>query len=210
MLAELASHHSLDVMSLKVLVKSKGADRVLKPLRKEMVDLIPDESTLLEVGCGTGDLLFQSASKISSGFGVDINPAMIKFAESKRKAMSLEHIHFECLDALKMAPQSFDIATATLCLHELPMQKACDLLKRMVHTSTVVLIADFTAAKSTFGRMSIEVDELMSGHYRNYKLYRKMGEMPFYAKEVGANVHEEIPSSIDGISIWRIGSHASA
>ena len=194
-------------MNLKVLVKSKGADRVLKPLREELTGLIPEEATVFEVGCGTGDLLLQSASKISSGLGVDIDPAMIKFAESRRNAMGFDHLNFECIDALTMAPQFFDIATATLCLHELPMQKACDLLKMMVQNSNMVLVADFTAAKSIFGRISIECDELMSGHYRNYKRYREMGEVPFYAKKVGVKVYQEIPSTIDGISIWRIASN---
>lgn len=194
----------INVMSLKVLVKSKGADRVLKPLRRELTGLIPQDATVFEVGCGTGDFLMQSASKISAGFGIDIDPAMIKFAESRRKAMSLDHINFECRDALKLSPQSFDIATATLCLHELPVQKACDLLQMMVENSKMVLVADFTAAKSLFGRISIEVDELMSGHYRNYRLYRRIGGMPFYASKVGAKVCQEIPSVIDGISIWHI------
>jgi len=195
-------------MNLKVWIKSKAADRVLSPLRKELIELITDDSTLLEVGCGTGNLLFLSAQKISSGHGVDIDQGMIEFAESKRKENGLKHLSFECIDALKMTPRQFDIATSTLCLHELPKQKACDILKMMVDNSKIVLIADYTEAKSTFGKISIEFDELISGHYCNYKNYRKSGEIPFYAEEVGAIVHQKIASAIDGISIWRISSNA--
>lgn len=193
-------------MSFKVWIKSKAADRVLSPLRKELIGLIKENSTLLEVGCGTGDLLFQSAHKISSGYGVDIDQGMIEFAESKKKETNLNHLSFECNDALKIAPRQFDIATSTLCLHELPKKKACDLLKMMVDNSNMVLVADYTEAKSTFGKISIEFDELISGHYRNYKNYRKFGEIPSYAEEVGAIVQQEIKSVIEGISIWRIGS----
>ncbi|WCN15065.1 methyltransferase domain-containing protein [Marinomonas mediterranea] len=193
-------------MSFKVWIKSKAADRVLSPLRKELIELVEENATLLEVGCGTGDLLFKSAHKISSGYGVDVDQEMIGFAELKRKATNLNHLSFECNDALKMAPRQFDIATSTLCLHELPKQKACDLLKMMIDSSNMVLVADYTEAKSTLGKISIEFDELISGHYRNYKNYRRFGEIPSYAEEVGAIVKQEIKSAIDGISIWRIGS----
>ncbi len=195
-------------MYFKVWLKSKAADRVLSPLRKQLIELIEEESTLLEIGCGTGDLLFQSAPKISSGYGVDIDQGMIEFAESKRKENNFKHLAFECIDALQLAPRKFDIATSTLCLHELPEKKACDLLKLMVDNSKIVLIADYTEAKSTLGKMSIEFDELLSGHYRNYKHYRKCGEIPSYAGKIGATVQQEIASVIEGISIWRISKHA--
>lgn len=197
-------------MNFKVWLKRKAADRVLSPLRMELIELIEQDSTLLEVGCGTGDLLFQSASKISFGCGVDIDKGMIDYAESKRRESNLNNLNFECIDALQIAPQQFDISTSTLCLHELPEQKACDLLKMLVDNSKMVLVADYTEAKTTFGKLSIEFDELLSGHYRNYRHYRNSGEIPSYAEKIGAIVHQEIASVIDGISIWRISMAAMA
>jgi len=84
------------------------------------------------------------------------------------------------------------------------------LLKMMVANSKMVLIADYTEAKTTVGRLSIECDELLSGHYRNYKQYRKSGEISSYAEKIGANVHKEIASVIDGVSIWVISNDATA
>jgi len=142
------------------------------PLRQELVELIEHDSTLLEVGCGTGALLFQVAGKISSGHGVDLNQGMIKYAESKRQ------------------------------------KQACSLLKMMVETSEMALIADFTEAQSTLGRLSIEFDELLSGHYRNYRQYRRNGEIPSYASKIGASVHKEITSVVEGISIWLVSNNS--
>jgi SAM-dependent methyltransferase len=195
-------------MKFKVWLKSKAADRVLSPLRKELSNLVENGSSLLEVGCGTGDLLFQSASKISFGYGVDIDQDMIDYAESKRQKNNLSHLSFECVDALKIAPRQFDFSNSTLCLHELPEKKACELLEMMVNNSNLVLIADYTAAKSTLGKVSIEFDEMISGHYRNYRRYRKCGEIPSYAEKIGATVQQEIESVIEGISIWVISKNA--
>lgn len=197
-------------MNFKVWLKSKAADRVLLPLRKELGELIDQQSSLLEVGCGTGDLLFQAASKISFGYGVDIDQGMIDYAEAKKQENNLNHLSFDCIDALQIVPRHFDISTSTLCLHELPEKEACELLKMMVKNSNLVLIADYTAAKSTLGKISIEFDEMLSGHYRNYKHYRKRGEIPAYAEKIGAMVQQEIESVIEGISIWLISKKAMA
>lgn len=191
-------------MNFKAWFKSNTADRVLLPLRMELVELIEPRCTLLEVGCGTGDLLFQAAGKIKSGHGIDIDRGMITHAESNRQKQKLDKLSFECIDALSMTPRKFDISTSTLCLHELPRQKACALLKMMVDNSDRVLVADFTRAKSASGRLGIEFDELISGHYRNYRQYRRGGEIPSCAREIGATVHREIASVVDGISIWQI------
>jgi len=195
-------------MSFKAWFKNNTADRILLPLRQELVELIEHDSTLLEVGCGTGALLFQVAGKISSGHGVDLNQGMIKYAESKRQKHNMSNLSFQCINALAMAPRKFDISTSTLCLHEMPEQQACSLLKMMVETSEMALIADFTEAQSTLGRLSIEFDELLSGHYRNYRQYRRNGEIPSYASKIGASVHKEITSVVEGISIWLVSNNS--
>lgn len=192
-------------MTFKAWFKNNTADRVLLPLRQQLVDLIDKDSTLLEVGCGTGDLLFHAAEKISSGHGIDLDQGMISFAESKRQERNLTHLSFECIDALAMPPRKFDISTSTLCLHEMPEQHACALLKTMVDHSDMALVADFTDAESAIGRLSIEFDELLSGHYRNYRHYRSSGEIPAYAAKIGARIQREIRSDVDGIAIWLVG-----
>lgn len=199
---------SISIMTLKVWIKSRAADRVLAPLRRELLELIEQDSTLLEVGCGTGDLLFQSAPKIRLGYGIDLDHEMIDFAEKKRIERNLNHLRFECIDALKIAPKQYDISTSTLCLHELGEKSAYRVLELMVNNSKKVLIADYTKAKTFSGRLGIEIDELFSGHYRNFKQYQKNGEITSYADHVGATIDRVVPSIIDGIFIWVINGKA--
>ena len=197
-------------MKLKVWIKSRVADRALAPLRKELLELIDHDSSLIEIGCGTGDLIFQSAPIIRCGYGVDLDSDMIDYAEGKRRQKELNHINFECINALKLTNSKYDIATSTLCLHELCEQDACDLLKMMVNNSKKVLIADYTKAKSFSGKLGIELDEMLSGHYGYFKRYRMNGEIPSYASKIGATIDRVLASTIDGISIWVINGKVNA
>ncbi|XHR82608.1 MAG: glycosyltransferase [Gloeotrichia echinulata GP01] len=54
--------------------------------------LIPTESNVLEIGCGTGDLLASLNPKL--GVGIDLSPQVITIAEEKYPSLS-----FYCLDA---------------------------------------------------------------------------------------------------------------
>jgi len=192
-------------MNLKVWLKAKGADRVLAPLRRELIELMEKDASVLEIGCGTGDLIFQSSEIISRGLGVDLDNNMIEYAEGKKRERGLHHISFKCIDASELKTGIYDISTSTLCLHEMGKNKACELLKMMVENSNKALIADYTEPKTLSGKFGIEFDEMLSGHYGNFKKYRKNGGIPFYAGQIGAKIHKVLPSSIDGISIWILG-----
>lgn len=191
-------------MKFRVWLKSRMADRVLAPLREEIVSLIEQDSNLLEIGCGTGDLLFRSADKLNHGLGIDIDEAMIAHAVARKAASDLNNIDFACVDAAEMHARHYDIVCSTLCLHEMGERDACRVLEKMVDISGQVIIADYSTAKTLSGRVGIELDEMFSGHYRNFRNYRKNGEIPAYAARVGAVVRDETASVIDGVSIWQI------
>jgi hypothetical protein len=88
--------------------------------------------------------------------------------------------------------------------------EAYDVLSMMVNNLKKVLIADYTEAKTISGKLGIEIDELLFGHYDHFKRYRKNGELPWYAAQIGATIKEILPSVIDGISIWVINGKALA
>lgn len=57
-----------------------------KNLKELLSDLIPSGEYVLEIGCGTGDLL--AFLKPKSGLGMDISPNMIKLAKQKHPGLS--------------------------------------------------------------------------------------------------------------------------
>lgn len=189
-------------VSARVWVKSHLADKALSPVRDELIGLVEHGSCLLDVGCGTGDFLFKSAAKLSKGLGVDIDTDMIKYADRKRRSEGIENLSFVCGGIGEVEKEKFDIATSTLCLHEMGERAACEMLELMVSNSKKVLVADYVVASTMLGRLGIEVDEMFSGHYGKFRRYMKSGAMPYYAGRVGVDIKGVVKTKIDGISIW--------
>ncbi|MBT8147832.1 MAG: class I SAM-dependent methyltransferase [Gammaproteobacteria bacterium] len=199
-------------MSFKAWFKSKTADKVLSPVRELLIDLIAENNIVLEVGCGTGDLLFRASDKIGSGLGVDLDQQMINFANDRKRQQNFEHIEFVNEDITSLTDLSdrrFDVSSSTLCLHEMREEDAVSTLKTLAACSDRVLIADYGVTESFWGKISIELDELISGHYGRFRHYRKVGRIPYLAKMAGLQLVSTIDTPIDGIKIWELGKPES-
>ncbi len=72
--------------------------------------LIPAGSRVLEVGCGTGNLL--AAVQPCFGVGIDFAPAVINIARQKHGTQS-PHLQFHCLDAETLTPELLQQAITT-------------------------------------------------------------------------------------------------
>jgi SAM-dependent methyltransferase len=192
-------------MNLSAWFKSKTADKILLPVRQLILDSIKKNTTILEVGCGTGDLLFRASNTIFRGVGIDLDHSMIEFANKRKAREGISNLNFLTGDITTMEDcfnNRFDISTSTLCLHEMDYDTACTTLNLLSQYSTKILIADYSLPKSLFGKFSIEVDELISGHYARFKQYRNRGEIPILAKKQKIDVIDTIDTPIDGIKLW--------
>lgn len=66
--------------------------------------LIPKDSTVLEIGCGTGDVL--ASLQLTAGCGVDISEKMIELAKSKHKGQ--KQLQFQAVDVLTLDKLAYD------------------------------------------------------------------------------------------------------
>ncbi|MEZ5490231.1 MAG: class I SAM-dependent methyltransferase [Gammaproteobacteria bacterium] len=174
-------------------------------MRDLIVAQLDEQVRILEVGCGTGDLLFRASHRIEYGFGVDLDHRMIAFAAARMQKEKHPNLRFENQDITALTDslgQNFDVATSTLCLHEMREQDAITTLKLLTRVASKLIIADYGAPKTQWGKASIELDELISGHYRRFAHYRSAGGMPNLARLAGLHLHAEIETPIDGIYIW--------
>ena len=100
----------------------------------------------------------------------------------------------------------YEIASSTLCLHEMKENDAINTLKLLAGISSKLLIADYSKPKSFWSKASIELDEIISGHYGRFRKYRKKGYLPYLARRAGLIVTEVKETPIDGILIWELNS----
>ena len=95
-------------------------------------------TTLLDIGCGTGNFAIAAAAICKEVFAIDVSEAML--AEARRKASSREinNIRFESAGFLSYKHQGtpLDAVTSTFALHHLPdywqavaLRRICDMLR---------------------------------------------------------------------------------
>lgn len=99
--------------------------------------VVPEGASVLEIGCGTGDLL--AAVKPSRGVGIDVSPKMI--ARARAKHPKLEWIVDDAEELSALAGRTFDyviLSDVVGMLHD--VWKAFRALRQVCHPRTRVLV----------------------------------------------------------------------
>jgi len=98
--------------------------------------VVPENSKIIEIGCGTGYLL--NALKPSNGSGIDISPEMIAIARKKYPELRLEVMDAEQITLNEKF--DFIIISDTLGYLE-DVQKAFSEIKKITHQGTRIIIS---------------------------------------------------------------------
>jgi demethylmenaquinone methyltransferase/2-methoxy-6-polyprenyl-1,4-benzoquinol methylase/phosphoethanolamine N-methyltransferase len=111
---------------------------------------IPTGATVLDVGCGTGDLTLRAKKQVGATgkvYGIDPAAEMIQVAQRKAKRQNLA-VEFRTgvIEALEFPDAMFDVALSSIMFHHLtPELKSQGLVElfRVLKPGGVLLIADF-------------------------------------------------------------------
>jgi SAM-dependent methyltransferase len=109
-----------------------------RSLEKYFSFIIPAGSRVLEIGCGTGELL--NAVKPSMGLGIDFSEKMIDIASH-----NLPHLHFRVDDIEDLqCDEKFDyIILSDLTMSLWDVQKAFQCLHKVCHDKTKIVISNY-------------------------------------------------------------------
>lgn len=121
-------------------------ERVTRGLLEFVASVVPADSRVIDICCGTGALAFLCADKCHEVLGVDISPKMIEYAESQRRARGIDNVGFQVADASELAglrDRSFDYATVVMGLHEMPTEMRPHVLLEAARVAEKVLVVDF-------------------------------------------------------------------
>lgn len=136
--------------------------------------LIPDDSKLIDIGCGTGELIRNIAKNKKGNFlGVDLSESMINTAKSK--SSQINDINFDVMSSLhlKLEDNTFDFALMRGALHHFPdPQKAIDEAFRILKNSGQMHILDILSYEDS------ETDEF----FNKTNAIRQPANFRFYSK----------------------------
>jgi ubiquinone/menaquinone biosynthesis C-methylase UbiE len=129
-----------------------------RPLRRLTVDnaFIKPGDSVLDVGCGTGEvsLLAKTRAKAGKVYGIDPAPEMIAVARKKaaRKKLDID-FRVGVIESLPFPDSSIDVVTSSLMMHHLPEDlkvRGLAEIYRVLKPGGRLLIADFMRPTGSF------------------------------------------------------------
>ncbi len=101
--------------------------------------VVPAGASVLEIGCGTGDLL--ASLKPSRGVGVDVAPRLIDEARAKHPLLEFVVADAETLDAPELQGRTFDYVVLSDVVGQLyDVWSAFRALRRVCHPRTRIMV----------------------------------------------------------------------
>ena len=167
-------------------------------LFSQIKNLVGPQSTIIDVGCGTGRLEFVLAGNCKSLLGIDLSKRNIERAnltllKHPDKKISFQHSNIG--EIINSGNKHFDFAVLTYVIHEVNEEERINLLKEIPMSAEKIIIGDYLVPKPDgFAGFLSEAIEFIAGreHYRNYKSYMANGGIYYLADKAGLKIINEI------------------
>ena len=177
-------------------------DKLIAPnqdrLFEEIIDLIEKDSTIIDVGCGTGRFSFSVSGNCRSVLGIDLSKRNIERAvrnhsENPDRKISFRHSSVD--EIIADGEEHFDYAVITYVIHEVDESERVNLLRKISLVADKIIIGDYLAPKPDgFWGFINELVEFAAGskHYRNYKSYLGNGGIYDLAEKAELKISVDI------------------
>jgi SAM-dependent methyltransferase len=176
-------------------------DNIIAPnqdrLFREIKKIIQPNSTVIDVGCGTGRFSFSVADKFEKIVGIDLSQKNINKANQtlSKKANSNISFHHTNLSEIISSNLHFDYAVMTYVIHEVNPDERISLLTEMAQIADKIIIGDYLIpAKRGFWNFLNEIVEYLAGkeHYTNYKDFVANDGLAGLVNQTGLKILKEI------------------
>lgn len=130
---------------------------------------------VLDICCGTGKQIEKLQAYGIEAYGLDMSWGMLQVAS--RTGASIV-----CADATRLpfASASFDVATVSLALHEMPLARAEALVYEALRVAKTFIMVDYCMAERNIevpaASLAFLVERMVGGeHYENYRIFMRQG-----------------------------------
>lgn len=180
--------------SFKGMLYQMFIDPLISGLRKKIVRHVVPEDSILEVACGTGALSLVMARKARHVTGIDLSEDMIVTARRQADRSGMKNLKLEIRDASDLscyADDEFDVAVASMAMHQFEARLAVKILAEMGRIAGRVIIADYNIGmrRNISSALAWSIEFMAAGdHYRNFRIYMQNGGMPWLAGMAGIRI----------------------
>jgi SAM-dependent methyltransferase len=173
-------------------------DPLLRRVRRLVRSQVKPGSTLIDIGCGTGELLFSLADVGSELVGVEASKRMWSFANGQARRRGFNNVQILFGDGAKLQSFSagfFDYALACMALHEMDSSKRLPVLKEMQRLAPHLILVDYRVPPpANLSVSGCRLIERLAGprHFRNYMSFINGGGLLSPCETLGLTVQKEI------------------
>ena len=176
-------------------------DRIIAPnqdrIFREIKKVIKPNSTVIDVGCGTGRFSFSAADKVNSVVGIDLSSKNIATANQTLQNNQNNKISFLHTNLANLISQNhhFDYAVMTYVIHEVNPDERIALLKEMSQIADKIIIGDYIVPvnKGFWSTLNVNVEYLAGKeHYTNFKDFIANDGLIRLAEDAGLKILSEI------------------
>jgi len=164
---------------------ARTLDPLLYRLHQYVADQVEPTGRILDVGCGTGDLVWRLAPKADEVVGIELSPAMVEYANERLAEGPPSNVSFVLGDATRalahLPDGHFDLATTVLVLHEMPTEAQAPVLSEVTRVARRLLCVDFRSPMPwNFAGIRNRFFEITAGreHYRAFREFQRRGGSP--------------------------------
>jgi ubiquinone/menaquinone biosynthesis C-methylase UbiE len=164
------------------------------PVYRKLYDWLEKDSVVLDVGCGSGEFLLESAAKIKQGIGLELTADLIKQAKLKLASQPIGNISFLLKDFLDWPDsQKIDTISFIFVLHEIEPGIREKNLNKALELADTVVIADYNTPQpvNLAGLLNWLAEIFTSrAHFLNFRHYNKTRWLDRFLSDNQLNVLE--------------------
>jgi demethylmenaquinone methyltransferase/2-methoxy-6-polyprenyl-1,4-benzoquinol methylase len=187
---------------MRIKIDSNRMCRIIDPAMRGLRTYTPEFAGMeaggraLDICCGTGSQVLQYARMGIIADGIDLDPRMIKVAETNSKKQGLTTASFQTANAINLPfkDRLFDYASISMALHEkerMDRDRIITEMKRVLKEEGTLVFTDYKAPLPRIPSSYLSTAlEYISGrdHWRCFQDYTEQGGLDGLLKK--HNLHE--------------------
>jgi ubiquinone/menaquinone biosynthesis C-methylase UbiE len=180
---------------------------LLVGVRKIINDLTDPNATVVDIGCGTGELVFCLAPRSKRVVGIDVNENILQHSRRKMRKLEASNVEFIKKDVNEesfFSQNQFDYAILSMVLHQFGLTEANKVLESAKKVAKYIILADFSSPlpDSIAGQGALLIEKIAGGeHYNSFKAYQKKNGLNYFLRTCQLPVIEDKLGGLDVIRI---------